>query len=193
MNASKGFSDTLTAATRGDRAAAADLLPLVYAELRSLAQARMAKRPPGETLQPTALVHEAYMRLIGAQDPGWDSKGHFFGAAAEAMRQILVDQARHKLTQKYGGRLNRVELDENVAKSDTVENQKLLDLDVALERLEQQDPIKAQLVKLRYFAGLTGVQAADAMGIGVSTADKYWAHGKAWLRAEMNQIAEDSR
>ena len=171
-------------------------LPLVYDELRKLAAAKLASEKPGQTLQATALVHEAYLRLLG-NDPekGWDSRGHFFAAAAESMRRILVDRARRYMTQKHGGDLVRVELNENDAKfgAGSNENQRLLDLDAALELLEQREPVKAQLVKLRYFAGLTGVQAAESLGIGVSTADKYWAHAKVWLRAEMIRMANDAR
>lgn len=178
----------------GDPKAAEQLLPLVYDELRKLAAVKLAQEKSGQTLQATALVHEAYVRLLGNEaDRGWDSRGHFFSAAAEGMRRILVDRARHKMTQKCGGGRNRVELNDNLAVSELEKNQELLYLDIALERLEQQDPIKAKLVKLRYFSGLTGAQAAEALGIGVSTADKYWAHGKVWLRAEMNKIADDAR
>ena len=175
----------------GEAGAGDQLLPVVYDELRKLAAAKLAHEKPGQTLQATALVHEAYLRLLG-NDPeqGWDSRGHFFAAAAEAMRRILVDRARQSMTQKRGGELNRVELADDVAKMGR-DDQKLLDLDIALERLETQDPLKAQLVKLRYFAGLTGEQAAQALGIGVSTAEKYWAHGKVWLRSEMNRISGD--
>ena len=178
---------------QGDPTAADRLLPLVYEELRRLAGVRLAAEKPGQTLQATALVHEAYLRLIGAdKDKPWDSRGHFFSAAAEAMRRILVDRARRYMTQKHGGDLVRIELDQNIANLSINKNQRLLDLDEALERLEEREPIKAKLVKLRYFAGLTGAQAAEALGIGVSTADKYWAHGKVWLKAEMNRIAGDS-
>ena len=177
----------------GDSSASERLLPFVYDELRKLAAAKLSSEKPGQTLQPTALVHEAYIRLLGNDsDKGWDSRGHFFSAAAEAMRRILVDRARGKMTQKRGGDYRRVELDENSAGDSQCENQQLLDLDIALERLDQHDSVKAQLVKLRYFAGLTGAQAAEALGIGVSTADKYWAHSKAWLKSEMKRIADDS-
>ena len=177
----------------GDDSSSDRLLPLVYDELRKLAAARLNQEKPGQTLQATALVHEAYMRLVDVEKAQhWDSRGHFFSAAAEAMRRILVDRARKQMTQKHGGTYRRIELDENLAQNDQTENEKLLNLDIALERLERQDPIKANLVKLRYFAGLTGAQAAESLGIGISTADKYWAHGKVWLRAEMNKIAEES-
>ena len=175
----------------GDRAASEELLPLVYQELRKLAEAKLAHEKPGQTLQATALVHEAYMRLVDSeQTRGWDSRGHFFAAAAEAMRRILVDKAREKRAQKRGGgQLRRIELDDNVTiQQEATRDDQLLALDIALDRLEQQDAVKAELVKLRYFAGLTGAQAAEALGIGVSTADKYWAYAKVWLRSEMQRI-----
>ena len=172
----------------GDPAAAELLLPLVYDELRKLAAARLAHEKPGQTLQATALVHEAYLRLVGSESQGnWDSRGHFFSAAAEAMRRILVDKAREKQAQKRGGgQLRRIELDDNVTiQQEPTQDDQLLALDIALNRLQQQDAIKAELVKLRYFAGLTGAQAAEALGIGISTADKYWAYAKSWLRTEI--------
>ena len=180
---------------QGDPAAADQLLPLVYGELRKLAAARLANEKPGQTLQATALVHEAYVRLVGQTSPrNWDSRGHFFAAAAEAMRRILVDKAREKRAQKRGGgQLRRIELDDNVTiQQEPTRDDQLLALDIALDRLEQQDAVKAELVKLRYFAGLTGAQAAEALGIGVSTADKYWAYAKVWLRSEMQRIDGES-
>ncbi len=175
---------------QGDPRATERLLPIVYDELRRLAAARLAQENPGQTFQATALVHEAYLRLVGNNaEQGWDSRGHFFAAAAESMRRILVDRARQKQTQKQGGDFNRVEL----ADADLVSNAKndqLLALDDALEKLEQFDKTKADLVKLRYFAGLTNAQAADALGIGVSTAIKYWAYARCWLRTEMDGHAD---
>lgn len=176
---------------QGDPAAADQLLPLVYDELRKLAAARLAIEKPGQTLQATALVHEAYVRLVGGESTmKWDSRGHFFAAAAEAMRRILVDKAREKRALKRGGgRVQRVDFDDAVTiQQDPSRDDQLLALDIALDRLQQQDPVKAELVKLRYFAGLTGAQAAEALGIGVSTADKYWAYAKVWLRSEMKRI-----
>lgn len=176
---------------QGDPAAADQLLPLVYDELRKLAAARLAIEKPGQTLQATALVHEAYVRLVGGESTmKWDSRGHFFAAAAEAMRRILVDKAREKRALKRGGgRVQRVDFDDAVTiQQDPSRDDQLLALDIALDRLQQQDPVKAELVKLRYFAGLTGAQAAEALGIGISTADKYWAYAKVWLRSEMKRI-----
>ena len=150
-----------------------------------LAAQRLAQEKPGQTLQATALVHEAYLRLLGGDDPQqWNSRGHFFAAAAEAMRRILVDNARHKRSQKAGGGWHRVELSD-VEPSTKDSNQDLLDLNEALAKLETKDPRKAALVKLRYFAGLTNEQAANALGISTSTADNDWAYAKSWLRLEM--------
>ena len=176
---------------QGDAAASERLLPLVYDELRKLAAAKLANENPGQTLQATALVHEAYIRLAGG-DSGqqWDSRGHFFAAAAEAMRRILVDQARRKATQKHGGAHQRVQFEEGIFSKES--DDELLALSDALDLLEQQDPTKAKLVKLRYFAGLTTDQAAESLGIGVSTANKYWAYAKVWLRAEIHGLPSSS-
>lgn len=177
---------------QGDPGAAEQLLPLVYNELRNLASIKLANEMPGQTLQATALVHEAYLRLLGTDsDKGWDSKGHFFAAAAEAMRRILVDRARQKRSVKHGGDHRRVEFDEEQI-GDSTDREDLLALDDALDLLEKQDPVKAELVKLRYFAGLTTHQAAEALGIGVSTANKYWAYAKVWLRAEIHGLPGQS-
>jgi RNA polymerase sigma factor (TIGR02999 family) len=170
---------------RGNPEAAERLLPLVYDELRRLAARRLARERPGQTLQATALVHEAYLRLVDSDTiRRWDSRGHFFAAAAEAMRRILVDHARHKRTVKAGGGLRRVAMDE-VEQAIEAPRVDLLALDEALGRLEARDPRKAALVKLRYFAGLTNQQAAEALGISASTADNDWAYAKAWLRLAM--------
>lgn len=171
---------------QGDPSAADQLLPLVYDELRRLAAARLKHEKPGQTLQATALVHEAYVRLVNVPEAQhWNGRGHFFGAAAEAMRRILVEQARRKKSQKRGGGLNRVELDDVDLGSHKTSDQ-LLALDEALRKLEKRDNTKAQLVKLRYFAGLTNAEAAEALGIGVSTAIKYWSYARCWLRAEID-------
>jgi RNA polymerase sigma factor (TIGR02999 family) len=170
----------LDAAAAGDPKAAADLLPLVYAELRRLAAARLAAEPTGQTLQPTALVHEAYLRLVGGgQADDWNGRGHFFGAAAEAMRRILVDQARRKQTEKHGGGRLREELSAELP--EPVANLDLVALDEALVRLEANAPDAARLVSLRYFAGLTHQEAAAAMGLSRGTADRLWALARAWL------------
>ena len=171
----------------GDSAASEQLLPLVYDELRKLAAARLAQEKPGQTLQATALVHDAYLKLVGgAQADDWNSRGHFFGAAAEAMRRILIDQARHKKTQKAGGDLNRIEFSQ-IDKPAEEKSLDLLALDEALEKLEQAHPRKAALVKLRYFAGLTIQQAANALNIATSTADADWAYAKGFLKVEMSK------
>jgi len=178
----------------GDSSAADQLLPLIYDELRKLASAKLLGEKPGQTLQATALVHEAYLRILGnGSEQGWDSRGHFFAAAAESMRRILVDRAREKNAQKRGGNMSRIELGDDLIKgSSSGKDNQLLVLDIALNALEMHDETKAKLVKLRYFAGLTGEQAANALGIGVSTADKYWAYAKVWLRSEMKRIDADS-
>ena len=175
----------LDAAAAGDRRAAADLLPLVYDELRKLAAARMAAEAPEHTLQPTALVHEAYLRLLGPRDaPRWDSRGHFFAAAAEAMRRILVDAARRKRRAKHGGDRTRVDLD---AAPGVVPDPRhdLIALDAALTRLAAEDAQAARLVELRYFAGLTVAEAAAAVGVSARTADRVWAFARAWLHREL--------
>ena len=171
----------LDAAAAGDPAAAADLLPLVYDELRKLAAARLASEKPGQTLQATALVHEAYVRLVGSgQSQDWNGRGHFFAAAAEAMRRILVDNARRKHSKKRGG--DRVRLDLNqISAADSERADDVLDLDDALVRLARVDPQAAELVKLRYFAGLSIAQAADALGVSPRNADFLWAYARAWL------------
>jgi RNA polymerase sigma factor (TIGR02999 family) len=169
----------------GDPHAAEQLLPLVYDELRKLAAARMVQEAPGQTLQATALVHEAYLRLVdGAEARRWDGRGHFFAAAAEAMRRILIEQARRKKSLKQGGDRQRLEL-EDVEISTDAPADDLLALDEALEKLERTDSLKAAVVKLRYFAGLTVPEAAAALGISPSTADNYWAYARCWLRLEM--------
>lgn len=169
------------ASAQGDPNAAAQLLPLVYEELRNLAASRMADARPGQTLQPTALVHEAYVRLVGANEgQDWDNRGHFFAAAAEAMRRILIDRARRKTTAKHGGKRQRLDL-EQMSLADDGREDELLELDDALTAFEQYDPQAAQLVKLRYFVGLSHQEAADALGIGRRAADRLWALARAWL------------
>ena len=177
----------LSAIDGGDLHVAEQLLPLVYDELRKLAAARLAQEKPGQTLQATALVHEAYLRLVG-NDPAhrWNSRGHFFGAAAEAMRRILIDQARRKQSERHGGHVRRNPVDalEIASPEPTVD---FLAVNEALERFEKVDPVKANLVKLRYFAGLSLPQAAEALGISVTTADRHWAYARAWLHAEFQR------
>jgi RNA polymerase sigma factor (TIGR02999 family) len=176
----------LNAIEQGDIRASDELLPLVYEELRLLAAQRLSKEKPGQTLQATALVHEAYIRLVGAENQSWDNKGHFFKAAAEAMRRILIENARRKKNLKNGGAHQRIGLDEIKAmdKSDSSIDH-LLAVDEALEKLSSKDKVKADLVKLRYFAGLTGKQAAEVLGISSATADRYWKYTRSWLRYEI--------
>jgi RNA polymerase sigma factor (TIGR02999 family) len=173
---------------QGDTQAANELLPLVYDELRKLAVHKLAQERPGQTLQATALVHEAYVRLVGNEQPdrGFANRGHFFAAAAEAMRRILVDNARRKRSVKHGGNLVRHELDETCAILSEPRHD-LLALDEALDKLAAQDRVKAELVKLRYFAGLTNEEAAQSLGISTTTADRYWAYAKAWLHQEITR------
>ena len=206
----------LAAIDQGHRQAAEQLLPLVYDELRKLARAKLGHEKPGQTLQATALVHEAYLRLVGAgigcqesgvggegsefrgqrsesgsptpdprsPTPGFSSRGHFFAAAAEAMRRILVDAARRKKRLKRGGDLTREPIEVDQVAAPNVDDD-LIELDAALEKLHAKDARKAELIKLRYFAGLTQQQAADAIGISVATADRDWAYARAWLLREM--------
>jgi RNA polymerase sigma factor (TIGR02999 family) len=174
----------LDAASAGDARAAEELLPLVYEELRKLAASRLAEEKPGQTLQATALVHEAYLRLVGNEQP-WNGRGHFFAAAAEAMRRILVDAARRKQSLKLGGDRHRVALAE-VEPAAGAPDLDLLALDEALDRFVRTDPRKAELVKLRFFAGLTIEQAAAALGISTSTADNDWAYARSWLRVALD-------
>jgi RNA polymerase sigma factor (TIGR02999 family) len=180
----------LSAIEQGDPHAAEQLLPLVYDELRKLAAQRLGQEKPGQTLEATALVHEAYLRLVHVNyTQHWNGRGHFFAAAAEAMRRILVDAARRKRRPKHGGERQRVELHEVACLSDDRADE-LVSLHAALEKLEAESQEKARLVKLRYFAGLSHQEAAEAMGISRATADRYWVYAKAFLRCEMED-AED--
>jgi RNA polymerase sigma factor (TIGR02999 family) len=175
----------LSAIEQGEPQAAEQLLPLVYDELRQLAAQKMAQEKPGQTLQATALVHEAYLRLVDvAKLQHWHSRRHFFAAAAEAMRRILVERARRKQTDKHGGNRQRIELDavEAVAEARSID---LVALDEALTKLAAEDPVKAQLVGLRYFAGLSVQEAAHALGISRATADRYWSYARTWLYCEL--------
>lgn len=189
------MSDVTTILSRiqqGDRHASDELLPLIYEELRKLASQRMAAENPGQTLQATALVHEAYLRLVGSgREQHWESRGHFFAAAAEAMRRILIENARRKAGPKAGGGMQRHDISvvDPEAEQSPVD---LLELDEALQRLDAKDPRKAELVKLRFFAGLTNEQAAEVLGISPRMASADWSYAKAWLRVEMGQASSAS-
>jgi len=176
------ISQVLERARRGDENAARDLLPLVYDELRKVAERKLSREPAGQTLQPTALVHEVFLRLHDADV--FENRKYFFAAAATAMRRILVERARRKRRPIHGGDRRREELDDELLAAPERDDQ-LVELDVALSKLAEKDPIKAQLVELRCFAGLTGDQAAEALGISASTADRYWTFARAWLRREV--------
>src|SRR5262245_44717372 len=185
----------LSAIEQGEPQAAGQLLPLVYDELRKLAAQKLAREPSGQTLDATALVHEAYLRLVASGDasasqgPSWDSRGHFFAAAAEAMRRILSDNARRKQRPKHGGGRQRVELEAAIPAQESPHD--LLALDEALTRLAEQEPVKAQLVKLRYFAGLSLEEAAACLNISLATAKRYWAVARAWLYAALSGPVDD--
>ena len=169
----------------GNRQAASELLPLVYDELRRLARARLAREKPGQTLQPTALVHEAYLRLVEGADPGWQGKRHFFAAAAEAMRRILIERARRRAAEKHGGGAERVTL-EDVAADEEVAPETLLAIDQALERLEKVDRQMAEVVKLRYFAGLSVEETAESLELSPRTVNRHWTGARAWLLRELS-------
>jgi len=176
----------LKAAVDGDPEAAQNLLPLVYTELRALAQSHLRRLPPGHTLQPTALVHEAYLRVAGPDDPGWDGRGHFFAAAARAMRDILVEEARRKSAIKRGGDQGRVDL-EHAEPSIEPPSDDVLAVDEAVKRLEQDDPRKGQIVNLRYFARLTAEETASALDISAATVRREWRYIRAWLERELRR------
>lgn len=191
----------LHAIEQGDAHAPAQLLPLIYDQLRKLAAHQLSREKAGQTLDPTALVHEAYLRLVGTDDnSNWQNRGHFFAAAAEAMRRILIENARRKQSHKRGGGRVRQSLDESLVAA-SAPHEDILALDEALQKLAVKDPVKAQLVKLRYFAGLTGNEAARALGISSTTAERYWAYARAWLYKQIRSdevgrqdtAAEDSR
>jgi RNA polymerase sigma factor (TIGR02999 family) len=177
----------LVAIEKGDAQAVDRLFPLVYQELRQLAAQRLIKESPGQTLQATALVHEAYLRLVGSEDQNWSGRYHFFSAAAEAMRRILIENARRKKSLKHGGGRKRIGFDEAILayEEGDMSADDLIALDEALEKLSKEDPPKADLVKLRYFAGMTSDQAAKILGMSPATADRDWAYARSWLRLEM--------
>jgi RNA polymerase sigma factor (TIGR02999 family) len=177
----------LNAIQEGDPHAADRLLPLVYDELRRLAAQRLAREKPGQTLQPTALVHEAYLRLVGGEgERHWDDRGHFFAAAAEAMRRILIESARRKKRGKHGGEHERVDLEEHDV-AVQLPTDEILALDEALTRLAKEDPAAAQVVGLHFFAGLSIEQAAEALGVSRATAYRQWAYARAWLRSALDE------
>ena len=169
----------------GDPKASDELLPLVYGELRKLAAAKMAHEPPNQTLQPTALVHEAWLRLVGNANPKFDGRAHFFAAAAEAMRRILIDKARRKRALRHGGDQQRVDLEGVLQVAAPGDDDQLLAVAEALDKLAAQNKVEAELVKLRYFVGMTLEEAAEVLGISARTADNYWAHARAWLFREL--------
>ena len=170
----------------GDSHAADELLPLVYGELRKLAAHKMANEAPGHTLQPTALVHEAWLRLVGNQNQHWNGRAHFFGAAAEAMRRILIESARRKKAARHGGEHQRVEMEQFEIAAPNKDDE-LLAIDDALDKLARHNPVQAELVKLRYYVGMTNEEAAEALGISVRTAKYYWTHARAWLFREVHR------
>jgi RNA polymerase sigma factor (TIGR02999 family) len=174
----------LAAIERGDPKAAEQLLTLVYDELRRLAAFKLAQESPGQTLQPTALVHEAWLRLVGDRNPTFNDRTHFFRAAGEAMRRILIDRARRKQTHKHGGNFEHVHID-GLELAATNEDEQLLAVHEALENFEKEYPLQAELVKLRYFAGMTNEEVSQVLGISVSTAKNYWAFSRAWLLNEI--------
>jgi RNA polymerase sigma factor (TIGR02999 family) len=183
-SAASDVTRVLTAIEQGDPQAADELLPLVYDELRKLAASKMANEASGNTLQPTALVHEAWLRLVGKDAPKFANRAHFFAAAAESMRRILIDNARRKLALRHGGGQQRVDLD-HVDLPSASDSDQLLAVNDALDKLAAQNKSEAELVKLRYFVGMTLEEAADALGISARTADNYWAHARAWLFHEL--------
>lgn len=184
----RDITQILSAIDQGDPNAASDLLPLVYEELRRLAASRMNQEKSGQTLQPTALVHEAFMRLVGGGDDSqqWDGRGHFFAAAAEAMRRILIENARRKGRVKRGGELSRRDLDDDAAAVDPDNVDELLSLDEALNKLAVEDAQLAKLVELRYFTGLTIEETAKVLGVSPRTTKRNWAYARAWLQREMS-------
>jgi len=174
----------LIAVQQGDPTAAEKLLDLLYEELRRLAASKMAREAPGHTLQPTALVHEAWLRLVGSQNPKFENRAHFFAAAAEAMRRILIDRARRKLTERHGGSFERVDLDGRDFVAPAADEQ-LLAVHEILDNLAKEHPIQAEVVKLRYFVGMTNEETADALGISVATVKNYWTFARTWIFNEL--------
>ena len=183
----QGMSDAtqlLNAVEQGDPTAAEKLLNIVYEELRRLAASKMAKESPGQTLQPTALVHEAWLRLVGANNPKFENRAHFFAAAAEAMRRILIDRARRKLTERHGGRVERVEFNEHDLTAEQADEQ-LLAVHGVVDKLALEHPRQAEVVKLRYFAGMTNEETAQVLGVSVATVKNYWTFARTWIFQEI--------
>ncbi|WP_035615952.1 sigma-70 family RNA polymerase sigma factor [Haloferula sp. BvORR071] len=180
------FTVILTAVQEGRPQAAEELLQMVYDELRKLAAYRMSQQPAGQTLQPTALVHEAWLKLAGSDKTSFADRGHFFAAAAEAMRHILIDRARRKLTPKHGGDLERLQIEEFELVA-PITDQQMLDLHEALDRFSQEHPLQAKVVKLRFFVGMTHEEIAELLAISVSTVKNYWNFSRAWLFREMEE------
>ena len=184
------LTETIEAARLGDRKAAADLMPMLYGELRTLGRALIRRQPPGQTLQATALVHEAFAKLVGKNDPGWDGRGHFFAAAEQAMREILVDQARRRAAVKRGGNLKRQEVNDNDLPIESpVEN--ILALEEALTKLEASDPSKGRIVTMRFFAGLTMNEIASELGTSKSSVERQWRYIRAWLYKELDEMGDE--
>lgn len=181
------FTRLLIQAEAGDADAAGRIFPLVYEELRKVAAAKMAREQPGQTLQATSLVHEAWLRLGGDDQPDWESRAHFFGAAGKAMQRILVDQSRRRKALRRGGDRARIELDETEIVVPELDSDEVLALNDALERFAEVDPDKARLVQLRYFVGFTIDETASSMGISTATAKRWWSYARAWLKVEMEQ------
>ena len=188
--ATESVTRALRAVVRGDERAAAELLPLVYEELRKLAHSWMAKLPPGQTLPATALVHEAFLRLLRTEDPGWDGKRHFFGTAARAMREILIEQARKKASAKRGGGRKRVDTRDLVIAIETPAED-MLALDEALQRLEREDSRAHQVVMLRFFTGLNIAETAEMLGVSAPTVERSWRYARAWLHTELGSADGD--
>ncbi len=177
----------LTAVEQGDPTAAEQLLALLYGELRQLAMSKMAHEAPGQTLQPTALVHEAWLRLVASKNPKFENRAHFFSAAAEAMRRILIDRARRKLTQRHGGGFERVDLDGRDFAAPAADEQ-LLAVHEVLDLLAKEHPIQAEVVKLRYFVGMTNEETAEALGVSVATVKNYWTFARTWIFNEVKNF-----
>ena len=177
----------LTAVEQGDPTAAEKLLDLLYDELRRLATSKMAREAPGQTLQPTALVHEAWLRLVGSENPRFENRAHFFSAAAEAMRRILIDRARRKLTMRHGGNCERVDLDEQDLAAPAPDEQ-LLAVNEVLDNLARIHPVQAEVVKLRYFAGMTNEETARVLGVSVATVKNYWTFARTWIFNEIKKL-----